>query len=660
MVPAKLLRIFLQELYPSGDVNGYRAFTAAFQVTPMPHSDAGFWYDGTDVRVGDWIVTSGGGRCLKIHAILQITTTACQATVIDEDDGNALQNPDQSGEAAIPLGEGFLFETHQGLPILYPLPESLPGSIPATFGVELISRAFRNASMGSSTLQEPADGSFADGAVTTWEIGQTTYSTALDDLNRTMKLLLPPQPPALSGKTMTVGLQARDGVPFLLSHDAANPSNTPAVAGSQIGLVESLPFVSSTVADFGPGTYGSLACYVNSSLTGSRPLTPGNDVGQYGMLEILSDTPYPADQPGFWQSLSARITGTVTEGKNDVRLQSASGSVEASFVYEQPIMPIMDGWTVSPTAPNITYSSGVPHLAGGSVLTVTGSVANLATNVYSASDNVTISTTPTVASDISISPGQHGLPNILNTDFAPFIPTVDLTVSGNYHGESAVRVRSRNPHQTSAWLNLTPRLMIMSGTTSRVSELSIPVTVGSGTGPGFRIMAGAGDRPAETYSMVTTNWNPANVPLPHEAIVAGGTLRCDTSSYQDHIPSGPNYSAKPETQYFTFAFRRAAVSLFRIQITGTYSSMSVMLPGLSFPTATNNWLDAGKLAGGSGVPGRLPNGDGCAFGSVASGVSGTTTITFGTETSTNSTNNLIIVRLKLTAGQSITAISIGG
>jgi hypothetical protein len=65
------------------------------------------------------------------------------------------------------------------------------------------------------------------------------------------------------------------------------------------------------------------------------------------------------------------------------------------------------------------------------------------------------------------------------------------------------------------------------------------------------------------------------------------------------------------------------------------------------------------LYGGAGIPGNQggANGSlGCALGAVANG-SGSWTATFGTLSSTSSANNIILVRFKLSAGQSISALS---
>jgi hypothetical protein len=66
----------------------------------------------------------------------------------------------------------------------------------------------------------------------------------------------------------------------------------------------------------------------------------------------------------------------------------------------------------------------------------------------------------------------------------------------------------------------------------------------------------------------------------------------------------------------------------------------------------NGWADMFVAYSGSGIPTN-----GCADGAVMSGSNGTFTCTFGTENSSSDTNNRILVRIKLTSGQSITALS---
>jgi hypothetical protein len=83
----------------------------------------------------------------------------------------------------------------------------------------------------------------------------------------------------------------------------------------------------------------------------------------------------------------------------------------------------------------------------------------------------------------------------------------------------------------------------------------------------------------------------------------------------------------------------------------------------------NGWIKADTTYGGSGVPGSdTGNGgngsDGCAFTSgdrIApnTALSGGYTMTLGSENATNSTGNVVLVRIALASGQSVTALSLG-
>ena len=75
-------------------------------------------------------------------------------------------------------------------------------------------------------------------------------------------------------------------------------------------------------------------------------------------------------------------------------------------------------------------------------------------------------------------------------------------------------------------------------------------------------------------------------------------------------------------------------------------------------SGTNGWADMFTAYRGSGVP--TTSEPGCATGSVMTGSSGTFTCTFGTESSSNNgseTANRILIRWRMDAGDSITAMS---
>ena len=70
---------------------------------------------------------------------------------------------------------------------------------------------------------------------------------------------------------------------------------------------------------------------------------------------------------------------------------------------------------------------------------------------------------------------------------------------------------------------------------------------------------------------------------------------------------------------------------------------------------TNGWADMFAAAPNAGVPrNAFP---GCSSGGVMDNNGGTFTCVFGTESSSNASDNVILVRFKLTSGQSISDIS---
>ena len=197
-----------------------------------------------------------------------------------------------------------------------------------------------------------------------------------------------------------------------------------------------------------------------------------------------------------------------------------------------------------------------------------------------------------------------------------------------------------------------------SATTNQVDEDNIQITgtLGTGSGNAARVNAGAtGDNPTP----IQTTFNASATPAVYEAIVRGGTLRHDVTNYSTgYLPVGLDLSSgRTGNQYFQVLFTRTTVSEFNIVVTGSYAGCKVCLPENSSWTtglsATNGWADMFAAYAGSGVP---RNSDpGCAQEGVMSGGSGTFKCVFGTESSSNG-NGKILVRFKLTSGQSITNI----
>ena len=115
------------------------------------------------------------------------------------------------------------------------------------------------------------------------------------------------------------------------------------------------------------------------------------------------------------------------------------------------------------------------------------------------------------------------------------------------------------------------------------------------------------------------------------------------------------------------------VANFDLSITSSsgVSGIFIAAPGTAIDSASglNGWLDCTLTYGGSGVPGSdTGNGgngsNGCAFTSgdrfsTGTSLSGSKTMTLGSENMTNATGNVVLVRIALASGESVSAISIG-
>jgi hypothetical protein len=187
-------------------------------------------------------------------------------------------------------------------------------------------------------------------------------------------------------------------------------------------------------------------------------------------------------------------------------------------------------------------------------------------------------------------------------------------------------------------------------------------TVGTGSGLAARIInPGTTDTPAYTASATLFNSQTGTLTA-NDATIVAGTLKHDQTNYATgYLPVGPNLSTgRTGSQYFTFRFVRTSVSKFDIQFTGTIAGMWVALPGSAIDTAaaaTNGWIDMSLAYGGSGVPSS-----GASVGGTVTLNSAVTnhrkTCTFGTVSSSSTATNEIYVRIKLTSGQTVTALTL--
>jgi len=139
-----------------------------------------------------------------------------------------------------------------------------------------------------------------------------------------------------------------------------------------------------------------------------------------------------------------------------------------------------------------------------------------------------------------------------------------------------------------------------------------------------------------------------------DATVVAGILKNDTTNYSTgYLPQGPNLSTQNAAQYITLRMTRTSVSKFSINYTTVTGIGGIWcaMPGQTSYGAANNWYSMtvdNSLAGGCALGGNLvPSATGAR----------TYNCQFAGLNSSNATNNEILVRIRLNAGQSITALS---
>ena len=469
------------------------------------------------------------------------------------------------------------------------------------------------------------------------------------------------------------------------------------------------------------GASGTLSASINGVTTGSKAFSTSTGEngtftslvvsGQLDAHDSISSSTYPT---GFYQTFDAKITqalSSYTVGVNDQRLEhSATGNTNyVSVVYDDiTSVPsiVSAGTLIEGTGGTKRYISGIPYYNSGSPTVVLSSVqiSNLTGQAYSdvsnpvevdsASNQEGTSSAGTTDTDYSYS-NIDGASTMLSVG----IPVTDTGVGGAYtignltipitassvRTIDRVQVRARNCNGVGSYSANTTNVQVHKSAQSGISEIAVAVSDDLGAGfddDGVRVFdfsAATTDNPSYTGSTnfytnsPYTEASDLGVEGTKEATIRLGVLKYDVTDYSSgYLPVGPDRSSDTGTQYFTFAFRRTTMANFDINITSAgIAGLWIAAPGTGIDDASglNGWVDASITYGGSGVPGSdTGNGgngsNGCAFTSgdrIASStsLSGGYTMTLGSENGTNATGNVVLVRIALTSGQSVSALSVG-
>lgn len=516
------------------------------------------------------------------------------------------------------------------------------------------------------------DGSWANGAVPLTD--NTSVSAAVDAMNELLGLLIPSQPTTFPGGALSV-INTAGNTPMLAAGVTDNASSGLS-AGTAVTRIVTTTVSTNSFNDVGPGESGTLQLLINNAVVGTRSLTGTGDNGTYGGLVISDQKSFPVSTPGFWKSIDVSVAGAgINTGINKIKINHTGAGVtnEPVFVRDDMIgTPTVSAGSVSQVSPGtLVYSSGVAHYGTGATLSAGLSFTNLSGETYyGANDPFSITGSNSITTTQTYTYVQGGLsaPFARQTTTAQPISPLVVNIDGtNVHGSGKINavVRNVNGASGSTQLSATEILVKRGTATGKLDEMSIPVS-GLGVVPNnnnaVRVsIATNGDQPNGAIA----SWDSANAVATYEAVVAAGVLSHNQINYlTGYLPIGPNYSTgRSGAQYVTFSFQRQAVSNFKINVTGTYAGVWIKLPDVSddngiSPNAVNGWWNAGVAYSGAGVPGNPSDATaGCAAGAPMLGTSGAYTITFGPETSTNAASNQILVRIRLNAGQSITALS---
>lgn len=508
--------------------------------------------------------------------------------------------------------------------------------------------------------------------------------------------LVPAQPPLFPG-SQSLSISTPSLVTRKLCSGfspALNNNSVSLTAGSQYSVGFSNTYTTSFITGVGPGTTGTIGVTKNTIVAGTKILTTGIDNGTYSDLIINNDRDYSAVSSaasGFWQIFDSRASGSATSGWNTIKITSTQGTDTnlVSWYYDanstnspSVTSPIATTGTGGNT---IIYSSSVPHYSGS--VSISFNLRYLSGDTYN--DNfINNVASPTYLNPISaITRPSIGLPDTLSQNYlvsassgismnniftirtnlftiAPsnsFIPS--LTINNSSNTTSFTPTSSNNV--------LIKTLDAQNATI--LQENYIPVgtstTLGSAyTSYGVRISGypNSIDTPA---SGILNNWNSTSRLGSGDAAVVGGILSHNITDYSSYIPTGPNLGTAPRSntvpQYFTFKTQRTSVGKLNIVISAPngIAGLWFKLPGTNMDTSlstTNGWSTANSQYADL----FNASNQGCAETAVVplnTSLSNITrTITFGTNNSSNSTNNEIHIRIKLSSGQTITSLSLQG
>ena len=530
------------------------------------------------------------------------------------------------------------------------------------------------ADLGSNTV-----GQLVSNAVTLTTTTKITDGIAL--LNNVLGKLVPASPPSFpTGTSLSINSLSTYRMTNFVQTDRTSSARNVSGGATVSTVLRTASYSTNLFSNFGPGDSGTLRLYKNSSVAGSVSFTSSSANGSYSDLVITQSKDYSTvsgGAAGFWRIFTAQGSGSVSSGWNEVYLtHSGAGTTStASWYYDasSPGTPTFTSASIVPLSPSLTYSSTVPHYNSSTTFRLGVNVSKLSGDMFPTSNTFFTGT----AGGAFGAPSSNTYPtvgitfplvqNLYVSSGSVTVNTTSSIVSGFGSSSTGPSVTVDNSYATGTQAFTTAlanTVLYKTGTSNSMEEASVTFgsTIGTGSGAAARIInPGSTDTPVQFPS--ATLFDSQNGTLQtYDATMVAAVLKHDQTNYSTgYLPAGPNLSSgRSSAQYFTFRFVRTSVSKFDIQFTGTIAGLWVAVPGSAIDTAagaTNGWVSMATAYGGAGVPSS-----GCALGGVVTLNSAVTnhrkTCTFGTVSSSDTSTNEIYVRIKLTSGQSVTALSL--
>jgi hypothetical protein len=554
--------------------------------------------------------------------------------------------------------------------------------------------------LGSNTT-----GAFISNAVVL--TSNTSVTNGLADLNYILGKLVPPRPPNFPANTTLTITTATTGARMCSGFTQPNNTTTgnkAVAAGTLVSAVRSSTYTTNTISNAGPGDSGTLTVYLNSvnsgNVTFNTDATPTGN-GTFSNLVVTNNYDYNYANaniiPTFWYVFTSRATGIVPSGWNEIYMaDTATGNTNTlGWYYDSSTAsaPVFSSKTITACAsPSLTYSSTIPHYNSGTNFVINFNVNNLSGNMYPNNGNLLTNTTTAGGAFLAPVAVSYSAANItvplaqnlyVGSGNASVSTIANITTGFGSSASGPQIIVTNSYNSTTSTFTPSGTVLYKTGTSNAIDESNIVIgsSIGAGSGNAYRIVnPGTGNTPV--YTGNEAQFNSQTGPFyTYDATVVGtgtqGVLKFDQTNYSNgtYLPVGPDLTTQGSSQWFTFKFVRTATSKFDIQIAGTVSGVWVALPGSVIdtnisgigPTSNlNGWLSMGLPYGGAGRPGaNSANGgngtNGCSIGGIIplnTAINGRFTCTFGTVSSSSTSTNEIYVRIRLTSGQSVTALSL--